>query len=83
MATMHFWLLYQLNIKNVFFHGNLAEEVYMEQPPSFVAQGSLVWCVAYSLCSSKHSPQAWFGRFSSMVQELWHDPKHKERKKGL
>ena len=49
MATMHFWLLYQLNIKNVFFHGNLAEEVYMEQPPSFVAQGSLVWCVAYTI----------------------------------
>jgi len=25
-------------IKNVFFHGDLEEEIYMEQPPNFVAQ---------------------------------------------
>ncbi|RVW91819.1 Retrovirus-related Pol polyprotein from transposon TNT 1-94 [Vitis vinifera] len=39
MAAMRSWPLYQLDIKNVFLHGDLAEEVYMEQPPNFVAQG--------------------------------------------
>ena len=39
MAAMCSWPLYQLNIKNAFFHGDLAEKVYMEQPPSFVDQG--------------------------------------------
>ncbi|RVW34232.1 Retrovirus-related Pol polyprotein from transposon RE2 [Vitis vinifera] len=33
MAAMCSWPLYQLDIKNVFLHGDLAEEVYMEQPP--------------------------------------------------
>ncbi|RVX01781.1 Retrovirus-related Pol polyprotein from transposon TNT 1-94 [Vitis vinifera] len=39
MAAMCSWPLYQLDIKNVFLHGDLVEEVYMEQPPGFVAQG--------------------------------------------
>ena len=39
LAAMYDWSLYQLDIKNVFLHGDLLEEVYMEQLPGFVAQG--------------------------------------------
>ena len=72
MATMSSWPLYQLDIKNAFLHGDLTEEVYMEQPPRFVAQGesSLVCWLRRSLYSLKQSPRAWFDRFSSMVQEF-------------
>ena len=37
LATTHGWDLHQLDIKNVFLHGDLMEEVYMVQPPGFVA----------------------------------------------
>ena len=72
MAAMCSWPLFQLDIKNAFLHGDLAEEVYMEQPPGFVAQGEsgLVCRLRRSLYGLKQSPRAWFGRFSSVVQEF-------------
>ena len=58
MAAMRSWPLYQVDIKNAFFHGDLAEEVYMEQPPGFVAQGEsdLVCRLRHSLYGLKQSP---------------------------
>ena len=72
MTTMCSWPLYQLDIKNVFLHGDLAEEVYMEQPSGFVAHGEsgLVCRLCHSLHGLKQSHRAWFGRFSSIVQEF-------------
>ena len=44
----------------------------MEQLPGFVAQGEsgLECRLRRSLYGLKQSPRAWFGRFSSMVQEF-------------
>ena len=72
MVAMRSWPLFQLDIKNVFLYGDLAEEVYMEQPFGFVGQGefSLVCKLHHSLSGLKQSPRAWFSLFSSVVQEF-------------
>ncbi|RDY13777.1 hypothetical protein CR513_01261, partial [Mucuna pruriens] len=72
MATIRHWPLHQLGIKNAFIHGELDEEIYMEQPPGFVVQGEsgLVCKLRRSLYGLKQSPRAWFGKFSQVVQNF-------------
>ena len=72
MVAMHSWPVFQLDIKIVFLHGDLVEEVYMKQPPGFVAQeeSGLVCKLRRSLHGLKQSPQAWFSQFSLVVQEF-------------
>jgi hypothetical protein len=38
MAAAKGWSLHQMDVKNVFLHGYLHEEMYMEQPPGYVDQ---------------------------------------------
>ena len=72
LVATHVWDLHQLDIKNVFLHGDLVEEVHMEQPPGFVAQGEIgrVCRFRKSLYGLKQSPCGWFGKFSQVVEEF-------------
>jgi len=73
MAALQQWPLYQLDVINAFLNGDLQEEIYMEQPPGFVAQGEssgLVSRIHKSLYDLKKSSRAWFGKFSIVVQQI-------------
>ena len=72
LAASENWPLHQLDIKNAFIHGDLQEEVYMEQPPSFITLGEFkkVCHLKKSLYGLKQSPRAWFGKFSEVIQEF-------------
>ena len=72
LATTYNWGLHQLDIQNVFLHDDLQEEVYMEQPLGFVAQGEIgkVCRLLKSLYDLKQSPRAWFGKFNQVVEEF-------------
>ena len=72
LATTYNWNLHQLDIKNVFLQGDHQKEVYMEQPPGFVAQGEIgrVCCLRKSFYGLKQSPRAWFGKFIQVIEEF-------------
>jgi Reverse transcriptase (RNA-dependent DNA polymerase) len=63
------WKLYQLDVKNVFLHGDLLEEVYMEVPPGFGTKQTVgkVCRLKKSLYGLKQFPRAWFDRFRKAI----------------
>jgi len=51
------WSLFQLDVKNAFLYGDLQLEVWMEQPPGYIAQGSIK-SVIKAIYGIKQSPRA-------------------------
>jgi hypothetical protein len=61
MAAAKIWSLHQMDVKNAFLHGDLQEEMYMEQPLGYVHQThpDLVFRLKKTLYSLKQAPRAW------------------------
>jgi len=45
--------VHQMDLNNTFIHGDLSEEIYMEQPQGFIQDSSLVYRLKKSLYGLK------------------------------
>jgi hypothetical protein len=61
------WSITQLDVKNVFFNGELREDVYMHPPPGYSVPEGMVCHLRRSLYGLKQAPRAWFQHFASVV----------------
>ena len=63
--------LYQMDVKSAFLNGMLQEEVYVEQPKSFVDPHRLddVYKLKKALYSLKQAPEAWYDRLTAYLIE--------------
>ena len=61
--------LQQLDVKTTFLHGDLDEEIYMEQPEGFVQNRNrkFVCRLKKSLYGLKQSPRQWYKKFDSFM----------------
>jgi hypothetical protein len=69
MAAAKGWSLHQMDVKNVFLHGDLLEEVYMEQTPSYVDEThpNLVCRLKKAFYSLKQAPRAWLDKIGQYL----------------
>nr|CAI44659.1 OSJNBa0061C06.9 [Oryza sativa Japonica Group] len=69
IVAMHDYELEQMDVKTAFLHGELEEDIYMEQSEGFVVPGkeNLVCRLKKSLYGLKQSSRQWYKRFDSFM----------------
>lgn len=71
IAASQGWPLYQMNVKNIFLHGDLKEDIYMTPPSGmFSTPTSDVCKLRKSLYGLKQAPRAWFDKFRTTLLQF-------------
>eukprot|EP00253_Pinus_taeda_P017797 PITA_17797 len=59
-----------MDVKSAFLHGDLHEEIYLEQPTGFIQTNSSLVCrLKKSLYGLKQTPRAWYAKVDSFLLE--------------
>ncbi|KAJ9543763.1 hypothetical protein OSB04_023470 [Centaurea solstitialis] len=71
IAAIRNMQIHQMDVKTAFLNGELDEEIYMEQPEGFVAQGkeNKVCKLVKSLYGLKQAPKQWHQKFDQAMLE--------------
>ncbi|MCO5551825.1 hypothetical protein L7F22_005328 [Adiantum nelumboides] len=69
MAAAKGWILHQMDIKNAFLHGDLQEEVYMEQPRGYhdTSHPDYVCKLQKALYGLKQAPRTWHDKIAQYL----------------
>ena len=72
IAAHHGWTVHHLDVKSAFLNGDLAEEVYVEQPPGYAVRGKerKVYRLHKALYGLRQAPRAWNAKLDSSLQSL-------------
>ena len=70
IAASHKWTAHQMDVKCAFLHGDMQEEIYMEQPLGFIQDSSLVCKLKKYLYGLKQAPRAWYEKMDSFLLSL-------------
>ncbi|KZV47100.1 retrovirus-related Pol polyprotein from transposon TNT 1-94, partial [Dorcoceras hygrometricum] len=67
LAAQYSWPIFQLDVKSAFLHGDLEEQVYIDQPPGYIKIGNehKVYKLKKALYGLKQAPRAWYSRIET------------------
>ncbi|GKA07313.1 retrovirus-related pol polyprotein from transposon TNT 1-94 [Tanacetum coccineum] len=67
IAAQRGWAIYQMDVKSVFLHGTLQENVYVQQPQGYIINGKehMVYKLHKAFDGLKQAPKAWFSRIET------------------
>ena len=70
-AAHNDFTVYQMDVKSAFLNGELAEEVYVEQPPGFEvsSESRMVYKLQKALYGLKQAPRAWYDTLARYLLE--------------
>ncbi|GAU16044.1 hypothetical protein TSUD_339150 [Trifolium subterraneum] len=77
IAASKGWFVYQLDVKSAFLHGDLVENVYVDQPPGYSKDIGKVYKLRKALYGLKQAPRAWYSKIESyFLQEKFEKCPH-------
>jgi hypothetical protein len=64
LAAQNSWSVFQLDVKSAFLHGDLSEEVFVQQPLGYEKKGEegKVYKLRKALYGLKQAPRAWYSK---------------------
>lgn len=67
LAAQNTWPIFQLDVKSAFLHGELQEQVFVDQPPGYVQRGheEKVLRLKKALYGLKQAPRGWYSRIDT------------------
>jgi hypothetical protein len=67
LAAQNSWSVFQLDVKSAFLHGDLSEEVFVQQPLGYEKKGEegKVYKLRKALYVLKQAPRAWYSKIES------------------